>query len=115
MGTVKGDSYRCYAPSHIGCRARPANFELRAELLDRKGDLALAEHQVLIFRDQPLDVESHKALGRYFGELPLVPPGFRFCCQIGSFERYRLVETRRLHQGYGLRNFRRLRVRPKSG
>ena len=70
MGTVKGDSYRCYDPSHIGCRARPANFELRAELLDRKGDLALAEHQVLFFRDQPLDVESHKALGRYFGELP---------------------------------------------
>jgi len=29
---------------------------------------ALAEHQVLFFRDQPLDVESHKALGRYFGE-----------------------------------------------
>src|SRR6516165_7963186 len=25
---------------------------------------ALAEHQVLFFRDQPLDVESHKALGR---------------------------------------------------
>ena len=30
---------------------------------------ALVEHQVLFFRDQPLDVESHKALGRCFGEL----------------------------------------------
>src|SRR5262245_953446 len=27
---------------------------------------ALAEHQVLFFRDQPLDVESHKALGPLF-------------------------------------------------
>src|SRR6266576_7006715 len=34
---------------------------------------ALAEHQVLFFRDQPLDVESHKALGRYFGELHIHP------------------------------------------
>src|SRR5262249_27072201 len=34
---------------------------------------ALAEHQVLFFRDQPLDVESHKALGRCFGRLPTSP------------------------------------------
>src|SRR5690349_5241476 len=34
---------------------------------------ALAEHQVLFFRDQPLDVESHKALGRCFGELHIHP------------------------------------------
>jgi hypothetical protein len=34
---------------------------------------ALAEHQVLFFRDQPLDAESHKALGRYFGELHIHP------------------------------------------
>ena len=34
---------------------------------------ALAEHQVLFFRDQPLDVERHKALGRYFGELHIHP------------------------------------------
>ena len=27
---------------------------------------ALAEHLVLFFRDQPLDVEAHKRLGRYF-------------------------------------------------
>ena len=30
---------------------------------------ALAEHQVLFFRDQPLDVEGHKAFGRFFGDL----------------------------------------------
>src|SRR6516162_5648938 len=30
---------------------------------------ALAQHQVLFFRDQPLDVEAHKGFGRYFGEL----------------------------------------------
>lgn len=30
---------------------------------------ALAEHQVLFFRDQPLDVQGHKAFGRYFGDL----------------------------------------------
>jgi alpha-ketoglutarate-dependent taurine dioxygenase len=34
---------------------------------------ALAEYQVLFFRDQPLDVESHKAVGRYFGELHIHP------------------------------------------
>jgi taurine dioxygenase len=34
---------------------------------------ALAEHQVLFFRDQPMDVESHKRLGRYFGELHIHP------------------------------------------
>src|SRR5438093_13780882 len=30
---------------------------------------ALAEHQVLFFRSQPLDVEAHNRFGRYFGEL----------------------------------------------
>jgi alpha-ketoglutarate-dependent taurine dioxygenase len=34
---------------------------------------ALAEHQVLFFRNQPLDEESHKRLGRYFGELHIHP------------------------------------------
>lgn len=34
---------------------------------------ALVEHQVLFFRDQPLDLESHKAVGRYFGELDIHP------------------------------------------
>ena len=34
---------------------------------------ALAEHQVLFFRDQPLDIEAHKRFGRYFGELHIHP------------------------------------------
>jgi taurine dioxygenase len=34
---------------------------------------AFMEHQVLFFRDQPLDVESHKRFGRYFGELHIHP------------------------------------------
>src|SRR3954466_9437385 len=34
---------------------------------------ALAEHQVLFFRDQPLDEEGHKSFGRYFGDLHIHP------------------------------------------
>lgn len=34
---------------------------------------ALAEHQVLFFRDQKLDLERQKALGRCFGELHIHP------------------------------------------
>ncbi len=34
---------------------------------------ALAEHQVLFFRDQKLTLERHKALGRHFGELHIHP------------------------------------------
>jgi taurine dioxygenase len=34
---------------------------------------ALAEHQVLFFRDQPLDEEAHKRVGRYFGDLHIHP------------------------------------------
>jgi taurine dioxygenase len=34
---------------------------------------ALAEHQVLFFRNQPLDVDSHKRFGRYFGDLHIHP------------------------------------------
>lgn len=30
---------------------------------------AFLEHQVLFFRDQPIDFEAHKALARHFGEL----------------------------------------------
>ena len=30
---------------------------------------SLMQHQVVFFRDQPIDHESHKRLGRYFGEL----------------------------------------------
>jgi taurine dioxygenase len=35
--------------------------------------VALAEYQVLFFRGQPLDEESHKRLGRYFGDLHIHP------------------------------------------
>jgi taurine dioxygenase len=34
---------------------------------------ALMEHSVIFFRDQPLDVEQHKAFGRLFGELHIHP------------------------------------------
>jgi alpha-ketoglutarate-dependent taurine dioxygenase len=34
---------------------------------------ALAEHQVLFFRNQPMDIEAHKRFGRYFGELHIHP------------------------------------------
>jgi taurine dioxygenase len=56
--------------------AEVAGLTLARPLSNRQVEelhLALAEHQVLFFRDQPLDVESHKALGRYFGELHIHP------------------------------------------
>ena len=34
---------------------------------------ALMQHSVIFFRDQPLDVEQHKAFGRRFGELHIHP------------------------------------------
>jgi len=34
---------------------------------------ALMEHQVLFFRDQPVTVDQHKALGRKFGDLHIHP------------------------------------------
>lgn len=34
---------------------------------------ALADHLVLFFRDQPMDVDAQKRLGRYFGELHIHP------------------------------------------
>ncbi len=51
-------------------------ISLAAPLTNRQVDdlhRALAEYQVLFFRDQPLDEESHKRLGRYFGELHIHP------------------------------------------
>src|SRR6202795_5257269 len=48
--------------------AKPLSNRLVEELHQ-----ALAEHQVLFFRDQPLDVEAHKGFGRYFGELHIHP------------------------------------------
>ena len=34
---------------------------------------ALADHLVLFFRNQPLDIEAQKRLGRYFGDLHIHP------------------------------------------
>ena len=34
---------------------------------------ALMEHQVLFFRDQELELDRHKALGKRFGELAIHP------------------------------------------
>jgi len=34
---------------------------------------ALIRHKVIFFRDQPIDLERHKALGRMFGELAIHP------------------------------------------
>ena len=49
--------------------ARPLGNRQFQELHD-----ALMEHQVLFFRDQAaLDLDSHKALGRKFGALPIHP------------------------------------------
>lgn len=53
-----------------------AGIDLTAALSNRQVDelhRALAEHQVLFFRNQPLDIESHKRLGRCFGELHVHP------------------------------------------
>ena len=44
--------------------AEPLGNQVVSELHD-----ALMEHQVIFFRDQPLDHESHKRLGRHFGRL----------------------------------------------
>jgi taurine dioxygenase len=34
---------------------------------------ALADHQVIFFRDQPIDFEHHKALARHFGGIHIAP------------------------------------------
>src|SRR6202048_3742250 len=62
------------APPRVGAgvtcwpSAKPLNNRQVEELHQ-----ALAEHQVLFFRDQPLDEEGHKAFGRYFGDLHIHP------------------------------------------
>ena len=59
---------------HLG--AEIAGIDLRATLSNRQvEDLhsALAEHQVIFFRDQPMDYGSAKQLGRHFGELHIHP------------------------------------------
>ena len=53
--------------------AEIAGVDLRAPTNRQLAEIgeALAEHQVIFFRDQQLDHESHKALGRAFGELAI--------------------------------------------
>lgn len=52
-----------------GARSQPSFENRQVEDLHT----ALLEHQVLFFRDQKLDIDSHKALGRHFGELHIHP------------------------------------------
>ena len=56
--------------------AEIGGIELTRPLSNRQVDelhRALAEHLVLFFRDQKLDLDAHKALGRHFGELHIHP------------------------------------------
>ncbi|HZT18196.1 MAG TPA: TauD/TfdA family dioxygenase, partial [Dongiaceae bacterium] len=58
---------------HIG--AEVTGVDLRSVGGQALADIraALLEHQVLFFRDQPLDLESQKAFARHFGELHIHP------------------------------------------
>ena len=56
--------------------AEVSDIDLTATLSNRQVDdlhAALAAHQVLFFRDQKIDLEQHKRLGRHFGELHIHP------------------------------------------
>src|SRR5207248_9918933 len=56
--------------------AEVAGLTLARPLSNRQVEelhLALAEHQVLFFRDQPMDVQSNKRFGRYCGGLHIYP------------------------------------------
>jgi taurine dioxygenase len=71
-------SYRSFEVSgltpHVG--AEIVGLDLSVPLADGPlADLrrALADWGVLVFRDQHLDREAHKAVGRYFGELHVHP------------------------------------------
>ena len=48
--------------------SRPLGSQIFREIHD-----ALMKHQVLFFRDQEMDHEQHKTLGRLFGELHIHP------------------------------------------
>ena len=64
------------APSTPRIGAEIGGIDLTRPLGNRQVDelhQALLDHQVLFFRDQELDVDSHKRLGRYFGELHIHP------------------------------------------
>ncbi len=56
--------------------AEVSGIDLTETLGNRQVDelhAALAEHQVLFFRDQKLSLEQQKTLGRYFGDLHIHP------------------------------------------
>jgi taurine dioxygenase len=56
--------------------AEISNIDLTATLSNRQVDdlhTALADHQVLFFRDQKLSLDQQKTLGRHFGELHIHP------------------------------------------
>jgi taurine dioxygenase len=56
--------------------AEISNIDLTAALSNQQVDelhTALAEHQVLFFRDQRINLEQQKTLGRHFGELHIHP------------------------------------------
>lgn len=77
-GTASYDSFelRSLTP-HLGAEVR--GLDLSLPLGDGQlGDLhqAFADWSVLVFRDQHLDREAHKAFGRYFGELHVHPMNF---------------------------------------
>jgi len=78
----------------VGLGVRPLTPSIGAEIagVDLASDLhhlevvdavrkAFLDHHVLVFRDQTLDREAHKAFGRLFGELHIHPsrrdPGFK--------------------------------------
>ena len=71
-----GDNLLTLNPVTPHCGAEVVGFDL-AEPLDERMvaafERALADHGVLLFRDQELTPEQHKRLGRYFGELHLHP------------------------------------------
>lgn len=56
--------------------AEISDIDLTAVLGNRQVEelhAALAEHQVLFFRDQKIDLDQQKRLGRYFGDLHIHP------------------------------------------
>lgn len=56
--------------------AEVSGVDLATSLSDRQVEdrhAALAEHQVLFFRNQPIDLGQQKAFGRSFGKLHIHP------------------------------------------
>jgi alpha-ketoglutarate-dependent taurine dioxygenase len=56
--------------------AEISNIDLTATLSNQQVEnlrTALAEHQILFFRDQKINLEQQKTLGRHFGDLDIHP------------------------------------------